>query len=174
MPTRPQKRRVYAGLPVLRSGEGLWAGRVAALRCRASGLAELVTHDLEAYEALCACLTLDYPDRLDLSWRRCAATRLTCHLRYRLAFGGTSNASLRVIGTSGRAAAGQGFAVPTNQTPLIRLRNLGGRPRPESPRTFIAQDTSCILGFASSWQLSENLIFHRCFMRDWRRLSIVR
>jgi predicted O-linked N-acetylglucosamine transferase (SPINDLY family) len=52
---------LWAGLPVLTCLGETFAGRVAASLLQAVGLAELVTHSLEEYEALACRLALDAP-----------------------------------------------------------------------------------------------------------------
>ncbi len=77
---------LWAGLPVLTCVGEAFAGRVAASLLRAAGLPELVTGNLDDYEALALRLATR-PEDLAALKRRLEANRLTCPLfdtdRYR-------------------------------------------------------------------------------------------
>jgi protein O-GlcNAc transferase len=70
---------LWAGLPVLTCRGSSFVGRVAASMLQAVGLPELVTDDLEAYEALALRLATDAP-LLGSLRRRLAQNRATCTL----------------------------------------------------------------------------------------------
>jgi predicted O-linked N-acetylglucosamine transferase (SPINDLY family) len=70
---------LFVGLPVLTATGSTFVGRVAASMLHAIGLAELVTRDLDAYEALAIRLAQDAPYRRAIR-ERLAANRTTAPL----------------------------------------------------------------------------------------------
>lgn len=77
---------LWAGVPLLTCLGSTFAGRVAASVLEAAGLPELVTENLDEYEALALCLATD-PERLGTLRARLVAGRHGCRLfdveRYR-------------------------------------------------------------------------------------------
>jgi protein O-GlcNAc transferase len=70
---------LWSGLPLVTCMGNTFAGRVAASLLSAAGMPELVTRDLQAYEALALELARD-PALLQSSRRKVAANRQTCAL----------------------------------------------------------------------------------------------
>jgi protein O-GlcNAc transferase len=70
---------LFAGVPVVTCTGAAFAGRVAASMLEAAGLPELVTNNLEDYEALALALATD-PALLSSMRRRLARNRPTCPL----------------------------------------------------------------------------------------------
>jgi predicted O-linked N-acetylglucosamine transferase (SPINDLY family) len=70
---------LWAGLPLVTCSGQMFAGRVAASLLHAAGLQELITHDLNAYEALALELATN-PQRLFSLRQRMLENRLTCPL----------------------------------------------------------------------------------------------
>jgi protein O-GlcNAc transferase len=70
---------LFAGLPVITCAGTTFPSRVAASMLEAAGLPELVTHSLEAYEALALRLATE-PALLSSMRRKLAANRATCAL----------------------------------------------------------------------------------------------
>jgi protein O-GlcNAc transferase len=70
---------LWAGLPVITCAGGSFAGRVGASMLKAAGLPELVTHNLEDYEALALELATDSA-LLSSVRRKLADNRATCPL----------------------------------------------------------------------------------------------
>ena len=72
-------RALWAGLPILTCTGDVFAGRISASLLQAAGLPELVTHNLEDYEALAKALAADRP-RLQGYKRHLEEHRRTCSL----------------------------------------------------------------------------------------------
>jgi predicted O-linked N-acetylglucosamine transferase (SPINDLY family) len=70
---------LWAGLPVVTCAGDTFAGRVGTSMVKAAGLPELVTHNLEDYEALALKLATDH-DQLASIRRKLADQRSTCPL----------------------------------------------------------------------------------------------
>ena len=70
---------LFAGLPVVTCSGSTFPGRVAASMLKAAGLPELVTHNLDDYEALALRLAAD-PALLSSLRRKLADNRATCAL----------------------------------------------------------------------------------------------
>jgi protein O-GlcNAc transferase len=102
---------LWAGVPIVTCMSQAFAGRVCASLLRAAGLAELVTHSLEDYEALALKLARD-PALLRSLRKRLADNRESCALfdmdRYRR---GIEAGYIRMLETAERGAKPQAFSV---------------------------------------------------------------
>ncbi|HET7085666.1 MAG TPA: tetratricopeptide repeat protein [Rhizomicrobium sp.] len=102
---------LWAGLPLLTCLGAEFDGRVAASLLENIGLPELVTQDLQEYEALALALARD-PARLAALKAKLAANRLSCPLYDADGFRRAIEAAyLRMVETARRGAHAESFAV---------------------------------------------------------------